>query len=149
MKGLTDQPYICILKKRLFKTNCNTQEDKKEAYCRLIAYAYQNKLLTKECVKIKQLAGKADFFTFLIENEPRTMPFKEDLAQIYPYAKSTIMAKTGQLHCIASDMLKYNMEDVERQKMSLYASGHFIVKECGMFTDVYSDKLEEFGVNIK
>ena len=56
------------------------------------------------------------------------------------------MAKTGQLHCIASDMLKYNMEDVERQNMALYASGHFIVKECGMFTQVYSDKLEDYGV---
>ena len=95
MKGLTDQPYICILKKRLFRTNCNKLEEKKEVYCRLIAYAYQNKLLTKEVVQIKQVAGKADYFTFMVDNEPKTMPFKEDLAQLYPYAKSSIMAKTG------------------------------------------------------
>lgn len=115
LKGFSDQPYICLLKKRLFRTNCNTSEEKKEAYCRLIAYAYQNKLLTKEVVQIKQVQGKADFYTYVIDNEPKTMAYKEDLAQLYPYSKSTIMAKTGQLHCIASDMLKFNMEDPERQ----------------------------------
>ena len=59
------------------------------------------------------------------------------------------MAKNGTLHCIECDMLKYNMEDVERQKKSIYASGHFIVKECGMFSDVYSNRLEDYGIKFK
>lgn len=80
MKSLTDQPYICILKKRLFRTNCNN-DAKKEAYCRLIAHSYQKKLLAKELVQIKQQAGKADFYTFIIDNEPKTLAYKDDIAQ--------------------------------------------------------------------
>lgn len=80
MKDFASQPYICILKKRLFRSNCIGNDQMKEGYCRLIAYAYQSKLLAKELVKIKQLGGKADFYTFLIENEPKTLAFKEDLA---------------------------------------------------------------------
>jgi hypothetical protein len=86
----------------------------KEGYCRLIAFAYQSKLLAKELVKVKQLAGKADFYTFLINSKPKTCAYRDDLASQYPYSKSTIMAKNGQLHCIGSDMLKYQMEDVNR-----------------------------------
>jgi hypothetical protein len=41
------------------------------------------------------------------------------------------------------------MDDPKRQFDSLYASGYFIVKECGLFTRAYSDRLEDFGVIIK
>jgi hypothetical protein len=56
------------------------------------------------------------------------------------------LAKNSEIYCIKPDMLKYNMDDVERQKKSLYASGHFIVRECGMYANVYSKRLEEYGV---
>jgi hypothetical protein len=40
LKDLSTQPYICLLKKRLFRTNCISNDLMFEGYCRLIAFAY-------------------------------------------------------------------------------------------------------------
>lgn len=92
MKAHTDQPYVCLLGKRLFRTNCSERDDKSEFYCRLIAHAYHHKLLARAEAPAKALAGKqADYYTFLVDNVPKTLPWDDSLAERCPYAKSTVL----------------------------------------------------------
>ena len=92
---------------------------------------------------------KKDYYTFVTEDKPQTREYTDGLAKTYPYSKSAIMGKNNELFCIASDMLKYNMESEDRQKDSLYASGHFIVHDCNLFNQPCSNNLKDFGIEIK
>ena len=102
--------------------------------------------------------NKNDYYTFIKDAQlPQTICSRDqgnnsesiqEMIQKHAYSKCTIMGKNNNLICIAPDMLKYNIEDVDRQSKSMFACGYFIVHDCKLFNQVHGQHLEDFDIQI-
>lgn len=88
----------------------------------------------------------SEFFTYIIDGKAVTRPFDEDLAKKYAYSKSKLMGADKKLFVIAWDVLPHN--DQKRMEQSMLATGCFIVQQCKLFTNVYSELIEDYGVRL-
>ena len=53
----------------------------------MIGFAYAKKMLAKQ--RVDHLQGD-EFFTFMVDGKPQTLPFTDELARNHPYCKTKL-----------------------------------------------------------
>lgn len=133
---------------KIAKSSINLAENQvdKSAYYHLIGKAYNTHALDRETLPDSK-KGNA-FYTYIVDGEPKQLPHTDENDKKYAYAKLSIGGKDNKLFSTNCAKLKYNMGDQRRIDDCYYANGWFIVENKGLLKDVFSNKIEDCGVQM-
>ena len=87
-------PFIVIIRGQVWKTNASMSSD---AYYRLIGFSYSTNRLVKSSVFHQK---EKEYWIFVKNNIPVVTRFKQQLADIYPFAKLTISGPENVLSVV-------------------------------------------------